>query len=107
MDKPKLSWAGDLVSLKDFVSDYLSLKGEWRSPGGEKKTFTDGSVSIAWWKNMKFLFLNGLDNNVLSKLKSTVCQNKDGCNSEVASSTINSETAFESGPIKNVAAKTC
>jgi hypothetical protein len=66
MDKPKWSWAGDLESLKHF--DYLSLKCEWRSPGGEKKTFTDGSVSIAWWSNKKFLSLNGLDNNVLSSL---------------------------------------
>lgn len=99
MDKLKLSWAGDLQSLKDFVNDYLNLNGEWSSPGGERKTFTDGCVSITWWKNKKFLSLNGLDNNMVSKLKSAVCQNKDGCNSEATSSIINSETTIESDPI--------
>ena len=84
MDKLKLSWAGDLESLKDFVSEYLGLKGEWRSPGGDRKTFTAGSILITWWKNKKFLSLNGMDNNILSKLKSAVCQNKNSCNSAVA-----------------------
>ena len=101
MDKLKLSRAGDLESLKDFVSEYLSLNGEWSSPGGERKTFTDGSILITWWKNKKFLSLNGLDNNILSKLKFDVCQKKDGCNSEAESSTINSGTAIESGPINS------
>jgi hypothetical protein len=58
------------------VSEYLSLKGEWSSPGGERETFTDGSMLITWWKNKKLVSLNGLGNNILSKLKFQVCKRK-------------------------------
>ena len=49
----KLSWTGDLESFKELFELYTSIKGTWRSPGGERKTYSDGSTTITWWKNKK------------------------------------------------------
>ena len=55
----KLSCSGDYQSLKNFVKEKLNITGEWSSPGGKKKQFTSGNVLISWWKNKKFLAING------------------------------------------------
>ena len=37
-----------------MVSKYLKLEGEWRSPGGDKKTFQiDNTPTISWWSKRK------------------------------------------------------
>ena len=59
----RLSWAGDLNSLKEFVENTLELQGNWSSPAGEKKLFVANNVKILWWKNKKFLTIEGDDTN--------------------------------------------
>ena len=58
MTNLKISWIGDHISLKDFVSEELNMV-EWSSPGGEKKLFTSDYVNISWWKNKKYLAIDG------------------------------------------------
>ena len=72
MSNLKLSWAGDLESLKNFVSDNLKLKGAWKSTGGEKQVFTSGTISITWLSKKKFLSFNGLSDSVKNKLWAAV-----------------------------------
>ncbi|CAB4023111.1 Hypothetical predicted protein, partial [Paramuricea clavata] len=57
----QLAWMGDFDSLKQFVSEKLNLNGEWVSPGGDKKLFNDGYISISWRKNKKALLIDGDD----------------------------------------------
>ncbi|CAB4037689.1 Hypothetical predicted protein [Paramuricea clavata] len=59
MKNLKLSWAGDFESLKRVVSDYIKFDGRWTSPGGEKKVCSNPDTSITWWKNKKFLLVEG------------------------------------------------
>ena len=59
----RLSWAGDLNSLKEFVENTLKVQGNWSSPAGEKKLFVANNVKILWWKNKKFLTIEGDDTN--------------------------------------------
>ena len=77
MSNLKLSWAGDLESLKNFVSDNLKLKGAWKSTGGEKQVFTSGTISITWLSKKKFLSFNGLSDSVKNKLWAAVCCYQD------------------------------
>ena len=77
-EKIKLSWAGDLLSLKSFIDKSINLEGEWSSPGGEKKIFKshDGNTIITWWKNKKYIKLDGANaENVKHKLWSIVGNN--------------------------------
>ena len=55
----KLSWTGDFKSFKEFIELYASIEGTWESPGGERKTYSDGSTTIAWWKNKKKMEFSG------------------------------------------------
>ena len=59
MKNLKLSWAGDFESLKRVVSHYIEFDGRWTSPGGEKKVCSNQDTSITWWKNKKFLLVEG------------------------------------------------
>ena len=59
----KLSWTGDLASLKTFVEENLNLQGTWSSPGGEKKLFVAENLTIQWLKNKKFLSIEGKNVN--------------------------------------------
>ena len=84
----KLSWTGDLASLKTFVEDNLNLQGTWSSPGGEKKLLVAENLTIQWLKNKKFLSIEGkIVNNikVVHYLIEYICsdsdqQNYDACN---------------------------
>ena len=82
----KLSWTGDLASLKTFVEDNLNLQGTWSSPGGEKKLFVAENLTIQWLKNKKFLPIEGKNvNKVVHYLIEYICsdsdqQNYDACN---------------------------
>ncbi|CAB4034646.1 Hypothetical predicted protein [Paramuricea clavata] len=67
----QLAWMGDFDSLKQFVSEKLNLNGEWVSPGGDKKLFNDGYMSISWRKNKKALLIDGDDRD---KFKSKLCR---------------------------------
>ncbi|CAB3999531.1 Hypothetical predicted protein [Paramuricea clavata] len=67
----QLAWMGDFDSLKQFVSEKLNLNGEWVSPGGDKKLFNDGYISISWRKNKKALLIDGDDRD---KFKSKLCR---------------------------------
>ena len=63
----RLSWAGDLNSLKEFVENTLELQGNWSSPAGKKKLFLANNVKILWWKNKKFLTIEGDDTDRIKK----------------------------------------
>lgn len=74
MAELQLSWMGDFDLLKQFVSENLELSGEWISPGGDKKTLSDGCTSISWRKNKKVLSIDGKEKNKLKrKLCSVIC----------------------------------
>ena len=82
----KLSWTGDLASLKTFVENNLNLQGTWSSPGEEKKLFVAENLTIQWLKNKKFLSIEGKNvNKVVHYLIEYICsdsdqQNYDACN---------------------------
>jgi hypothetical protein len=59
----RLSWAGDFDRLKEFVKSDLELQGSWSSPANERKLFVANNVELLWWKNKKFLKINGEDAN--------------------------------------------
>ncbi|CAB4000299.1 Hypothetical predicted protein [Paramuricea clavata] len=59
----RLSWAGDFDRLNEFVKSDLELQGCWSSPANEKKLFVANNVELLWWKNKKFLKINGEDAN--------------------------------------------
>ena len=63
----RLSWAGDHNSLKEFVQNTLELQGNWSSPAGEKKLFEANNIKILWWKNKKFLTIDGDDANRIKR----------------------------------------
>ena len=82
----KLSWTGDLESLKTFVEGNLNLQGTWSQPGGEKKLFVAENLTIKWLKNRKFLSIEGKNvHKVVNYLIEYICsdsdqQNYDACN---------------------------
>ena len=43
-DKLKLPWTGDLKSLRCFILKDIKFDGTWKSPGGERKSCTDGKI---------------------------------------------------------------
>ena len=69
------------------------MECEWSSPGGERKVFTCGSISISWLKNKKFLSLDGFDENIINKLWAIGCRYK--CRSEVKDTTMSNKSTTE------------
>ena len=65
-----LCWTGDLVSLKQFIEASFDLNGKWKSPGDERKSYSDGETTITWWKNKKKLHFCGKD---AKQLKQKCC----------------------------------
>ncbi|CAB4027816.1 Hypothetical predicted protein [Paramuricea clavata] len=63
--------SGEIEASKTFVSEKRNLNGEWVSPGGDKKLFNDGYISISWRKNKKALLIDGDDRD---KFKSKLCR---------------------------------
>ena len=48
--------------------------GVWSSPGGDKKTYSDGHTLISWWKGKKLLQIEGKEDNLIkAKLCSAIC----------------------------------
>ena len=60
--------AGDFEALKIFVDNKLNIQGIWSSPGGEKKLFQSEFVNIHWWKNKKFLMVEGKQAKRINRL---------------------------------------
>ena len=65
-----LCWTGDLTSLKQFIEANFDLNGKWKSPGDERKSYSDGKTTITWWRNKKKLHFYGKD---AAKLKQKCC----------------------------------
>ncbi len=65
----KLSWTGDFESLKQFIEANTFIKGIWRSPGDERKAYSDGNTTITWWK--KKMEFSGQEAN---KMKLRLCK---------------------------------
>jgi hypothetical protein len=67
IEDSKLKWNGDLEPLKRFTAKELNLSGEWSSPGGEVKLFTNENeassegeiVKIKWYQSKKTLLFEG------------------------------------------------
>ncbi|CAB3994201.1 Hypothetical predicted protein, partial [Paramuricea clavata] len=51
----------------EFVKSDLELQGSWSSPANEKKLFVSDNVELLWWKNKKFLKINGEDANRIKR----------------------------------------
>ena len=78
MGELQLCWMGDIVQLKQFISENIELTGEWTSPGGDKKTYSDGYTSISWRKGKKVLQIEGTEKNqIKTKLCSFICGDSD------------------------------
>ena len=69
-EKLKLSWTGDLTSFKRFVEENIAISCIWESPGDERKSYSDGYITIMWWKNKKKLQFSGKE---ADKIKQTFC----------------------------------
>ena len=70
-----LYWNGDFEQLKQFVSKNAELRnGVWSSPGGDKKTYSDGHTLISWRKGKKLLQIEGKEDNLIkANLCSAIC----------------------------------
>ena len=74
MGKLQLCWTGEFEDLKEFVSENIELNAVWKSPGGDKKTFSDGHTTISWRKSKNVLHIEGKDENTIkAKLCSVLC----------------------------------
>ena len=74
MGKLQLCWTGEFEDLKEFVSENIELNAVWKSPGGDKKTFSDGHTTISWRKSKNVLQIEGKDENTIkAKLCSVLC----------------------------------
>ncbi len=75
MGELQLYWMGDLELLKQFVNKNIELtNGAWSSPGGDKKTYSDGHTSISWRRSKKILQVEGKDENLIkARLCSAIC----------------------------------
>ena len=63
-----LSWTGDFSSFKQFIEANVNIRGVWRSPGDERKTYySDGNTTIMWWKNKKKIQVTGKDSNSIKE----------------------------------------
>ena len=58
-EKLCFAWTGDLVLLKQFVSEKLNLDGSWEQPGGDRKVFKCEDLTITWKKNKNLLCIEG------------------------------------------------
>ena len=83
-DNLKLSWVGDLESLKSLVNEHLKLNGVWSSPGGEKKTFSSDDVDIIWLKKKKTIQFQGTNAaTIIHNLMSTFTNGNNTVNTAV------------------------
>ena len=60
-DNLKFSWTRNLESLKYFIEKDIKFKGIWTSPGGERKSCSDGKTTITWGRNKKSIQIRGAE----------------------------------------------
>ena len=83
-DKLKLSWTGDLESLRCFIAKDIKFHGTWKSPGGERKSCTDGKTTITWWRKKKTIRVCGIEaENIKRSFCCVLMGNHHIMNSEV------------------------
>jgi hypothetical protein len=69
ISKVEYYWQGSLNELKSFVETNLKLQGEWSSPGGVVKLFTDSSTNlIIKWHGPKRKRLEVMKDNEVNYL---------------------------------------
>ncbi|CAB3982226.1 Hypothetical predicted protein [Paramuricea clavata] len=75
MSELQLCWTGNIEQLKHFVNENIKLNdGNWISPGGDKKVYSDGTTSISWRKSKKILQIEGKEKKqIIAKLCSLIC----------------------------------
>ena len=61
-----LCWTRDYESLKHFVE----IDGVWKSPGNERKSYSNGETTLMWWKNKKKMQFTGKECN---RIKQKCC----------------------------------
>ena len=65
-----LCWTGDYESLKHFVEVNFEIDGVWKSPGDERKPYSNGETTLMWWINKKKLQFTGKES---SRIKQKGC----------------------------------
>ena len=71
-----LYWNGDFEQLREFVNKNAELRnGVWSSPGGDKKTYSDGHTLISWRKGKKLLQIEGKEDNLIKAKLCSVIRN--------------------------------
>ena len=75
MSELQLCWTGNIAQLKLFVNENIKLNdGNWISPGGDKKVYSDGTTSISWRNSKKILQIEGKEKKqIIAKLCSLIC----------------------------------
>ena len=77
-----LAWTGDFKSLKQFTADVLKLNGDWTQPGGDKKVFANGDITLIWRKTK---YLLSVDGRKSVEVKKRICEEMFRDNSKSAS----------------------
>ena len=91
----QIAWTGDLLSLKQFVSETLKLEGQWSQSGGDKKVFTSGTNTISWRKKRKDLQFKGTDADLLKRTVCVIMKGTDNFNNK-ATNSVNGPTTCQS-----------
>ena len=76
-----LAWTDDFNSLKQFTADVLKLNGEWTQPGGDKKVFASGDITLIWRKTK---YLLSVDGGKSMEVKKRICEEMFRDNSKLA-----------------------
>ena len=66
-----LAWTGDFESLKQFTAHVLKLDGDWTQPGGDKKVFASGDITLIWRKTK---YLLSVDGRKSVEVKKRICE---------------------------------
>ena len=59
-----------MLPLKLFVETYIDFNGTWKSPGDERKSYSNGDTTITWWRKQKRLQFSGKGAN---RIKQQCC----------------------------------
>lgn len=59
-NKGKLVWTSSFEALQSFVREALNLShGEWSTPGGYAKRYSDDDIDLRWYTDTKSITLGG------------------------------------------------
>ncbi|CAB4003365.1 Hypothetical predicted protein [Paramuricea clavata] len=89
--------------------DNLKLQGTWSSPAGEKKVFVTENLKILWFKNKKFLTIEGEDaNKIIKYLTGTMCTSNDVDNvNAIGNKATNAVDCSDETPAENHHSSAC